>query len=263
MLVKGGEKEANLSHAESLIEKAAESGAQVVILPECLDLGWTHPSGRYKAEPIPDGEPFKRLSAAASLYSMYLCAGLTEKSEEKIYNTAVFIDTKGNLKIIHRKLNELAIGHPYYTLGDRLNVVETDLGIFGVMICADGFASGQVLSRSLCYMGADVILSPSAWAVSDEKKYDEEHPYGEIWRTNYKPVAEEYKVWIAGVSNVGEITAGPWEGRKCIGSSLVFGPDGKEMLQGPYGVDAEAILYLDITPVERPYRGDDWKERSV
>lgn len=169
MLVKGGQKEANLSHAESLIEKAAESGAQVVILPECLDLGWTHPSSRYKAEPIPDGEPFKRLSAAASLYSMYLCAGLTEKSEEKIYNTAVFIDTKGNLKIIHRKLNELAIGHPCYTIGDRLNVVETDLGIFGVMICADGFASGQVLSRSLCYMGADVILSPSAWAVSDEK----------------------------------------------------------------------------------------------
>ena len=28
----------------------------------------------------------------------------------------------------------------------------------------DGFAKDHVLSRSLCYMGADIILSPSAWA---------------------------------------------------------------------------------------------------
>ncbi len=223
MLVQGGEKEANLSRAEKYIEEAAVHGAEVVLLPECLDLGWTHPSSQNEAEPIPEGK----------------------------------------LEIIHRKLNELDIGHHYYDLGDRLNVAETKLGVFGVMICADAFASGQVLSRSLCYMGADVILSPSAWAVSNDARYSNDQPYGEIWRHNYKPVAKEYQVWIAGVSNVGQITAGPWKGRKCIGSSLVFDPDGNEILQGPYGVDAETIIYTEITPLDRPFRGDEWKNRTV
>lgn len=250
MLVQGGEKEANLSRAEKYIKEAAAHGAEVVLLPECLDLGWTHSSSLEKAEPIPEGGPYKRLSAAASLSGLYICAGLTERKGAKIYNSAVLINPEGKLEIIHRKLNELDIGHPYYALGDRLNVAETNLGVFGVMICADAFASGQVLSRSLCYMGAEVILSPSAWAVSNDAKYNNDNPYGEIWRQNYKPVAKEYQVWIAGVSNVGEITDGPWKGRKCIGSSLVFDPDGNEVLQGPYGVDAEAIIYTEITPIK-------------
>lgn len=264
MLVEGGLKDANLSHAEDLIGEAAREGAQVVLLPECLDLGWTHPSSQSDAEPIPGGGPYERLSLSASKHGVHICAGLTEKvsekSGDKIYNSAVFIDNRGELKILHRKINELDIGHSYYALGDRLNVVETDLGVFGVMICADAFAKGQVISRSLCYMGADIILSPSSWAISGRKEYTEIEPYGEIWRKNYEPVARNYNVWIAGVSNVGKLTEGPWAGRKCIGSSLVFGPDGIEVLQGPHGVAAEAILYVDIQPVERPFRGHDWEK---
>lgn len=262
MLVRGGMKDLNLSHAEELIAEASEGGADIALLPECLDLGWTHPSSQNEAEPIPGGSSFNRLSRAALKNNIYVCAGLTEsipdKNGNKIYNSAVLIDNKGNLKLIHRKLNELDIGHKYYSPGDRLNVVETEFGVIGLMICADAFAEDQVISRSLCYMGADFILSPSSWAVSDKIKYTKEEPYGEIWRRNYGPVSKNYRVWIAGVSNVGELTEGPWAGRKCIGSSLLFNADGQEVVQGPYGVDAEAILYVDIKPEKRPFRGHDW-----
>ncbi len=266
MLVEGGQKEKNISHAEELIKEASEGGAQLALLPECLDLGWTHPSSQFDADPIPEGSSYKRLSRAAIENNIYVCAGLTEKVPEKkhgnisdkIYNSAVLIDNKGELKLIHRKLNELDIGHEYYNLGNRLNVVETEFGVIGLMICADAFAQDQVISRSLCYMGADIILSPSSWAVLDKRKYTKEDPYGEIWRENYGPVSKDYMVWIAGVSNVGELTEGPWAGRKCIGSSLLFNPHGEEVLQGPYGVDSESILYADITPEERPFRGHDW-----
>ena len=265
-LVKGGRKEENLSHAEELIYRASGGGAQIALLPECLDLGWTHPSSQTKAEPIPTGIPFERLSRAALENDIYICAGLTEKvpgrksgkNETQIYNSAVLIDNKGELILLHRKLNELDIGHEYYNLGDRLNVVETEFGVIGLMICADAFAEDQVISRSLCYMGADVILSPSSWAVSDTNLYTEKNPYGAIWRKSYGLVSDKYRVWIAGVSNVGELTEGPWAGRTCIGSSLVYDPDGREVLQGPYGADAEAIIYVDIKTVERPFRGHDW-----
>jgi len=65
-------------------------------------------------------------------------------------------------------LNELEIAHDYYEQGDGLGVVETVLGTFGVMICADAFAREQVVSRTLGLMGADIILSPCAWAVPAE-----------------------------------------------------------------------------------------------
>ena len=72
-------------------------------------------------------------------------------------------------------------------------------------------------------------------------------PYGQTWRNVYQPVAREFSVWIVGVSNVGTINAGPWAGRHCIGCSLVIDAGGNEVLQGPYGVDAETILYVDVS----------------
>ena len=121
------------------------------------------------------------------------------------------------------------------------------------------FARDRVISRSLCYMGADIILSPSSWAVPADHDNAKE-PYGDTWRSAYQPVAKEFSVWIIGVSNVGWMTGGPWQGRKCIGNSLVIGPEGKEVLKGPYGVDAETILYVDVAAVPRPARGCAWEE---
>ena len=45
---------------------------------------------------------------------------------------------------------------------------------------------------------------------------------------------------------------------KCIGCSLVVDPTGQTALKGPYGVDAEALLYMDVSLVPRPAQGDQW-----
>lgn len=242
MTVKGGEKAENLARAEARIAEAAEAGANVVVLPECLDLGWTHPSSRSEAEPIPGGAPYARLATAARRHGVYLCAGLTEKDHDRVFNAAILLDPNGELLLHHRKIYELDIGARYYAVGDRMGVVDTEYGRIGVMICADAFAPGQVITRTLCRMGAKVLLSPSAWAVSDTSVYDADNPYGEIWRENYRPVAAEFGVWIAGVSNVGPVSAGPWAGRHCIGASLLYAPGGQEALQGAYGVEADTII---------------------
>jgi predicted amidohydrolase len=170
----------------------------------------------------------------------------------------VLIGPDGGLLLHHRKLNELDIAHDFYAPGDRLSVASTPLGTLGVMICADAFAPGQVVSRTLGLMGADIILSPCAWAVPADHDNAKE-PYGQLWLDNYCPVARDFRLWIAGVSNVGWLNDGPWNGRKCIGCSLVVGPDGRKALMGPYGADAEAILYADINLEPRPARGDGWE----
>ena len=263
MLVVGGRKKENLRHAEESVAEAAASGADMVLLPESVDLGWTHPSARSEADTIPEGDACSRLRHLARKHGIFICSGLVEKSDDGIFNAAVIIDEQGDVILKHRKLNELDIGHSYYDQGNRLNVCHTDLGTLGLMICSDGFAEDQVLSRALGYMGADVILSPCAWAVPADHTPDcrPKESCVDEWRAVYIPVAKAFSITIAGVSNVGKISTGPWKGRKCIGCSLVIGPDGNEVLQGPYGVDAEKILYVDIEVVERPARGTGWAKK--
>jgi predicted amidohydrolase len=257
MYVEPGNLQRNLSHASSLIAEAAAGGADIVLMPEVLDLGWTHPSAKEYADKVPGGKTFKSLAAAAKKNNVWVCCGIVERDGNVVYNAAVIIDNKGDLQIKHRKLNELDIAHDVYGQGDRLGVCKTPWGTIGLMICADGTAIDHVLARSLCYMGADVILSPSSWAVPPDHDNIKE-PYGKTWRDAYMPVAKEFSVWIASASNVGPVTEGPWKNWKCIGCSLITGPVGKEEFMGPYGETAEKIMFYNINPVKRPARGTGW-----
>ena len=259
MKVLGGDRSANLAHAGEMIAEAAAGGAQFILLPEAMDLGWTDPSALTGAEPVPGGKTCRFLSDMALKYHLYICSGLIEKDGDKVYNSAVIIDPRGELILLHRKINELDIGHPYYALGDRLNVCHTEFGTMGLLICADANTEGFVLTRSLAFMGADVILSPSSWAVvADHDNLKD--PYGGMWKDAYKPVAADFRVWIASCSNVGWMTGGPWEGWKGIGCSMVIGPGGTDVLHAPYGESADTILYVEITPEQRPGQGTGWNK---
>ncbi len=257
MKVMGGDRTANLAHAGEMIANAAKGGAQFILLPEAMDLGWTDPSALTQAEPVPEGKTFTYLAEMARKHQVYICSGLIEKAGDKVYNSAVIINRDGELILLHRKINELDIGHPYYALGDRLNVCETEFGILGLLICADANTDGFVLTRSLAYMGADVILSPSSWAVVADHDNNKE-PYGGMWKDAYKPIAKDFRVWIASCSNVGWMTGGPWKGWKGIGCSMVIGPGGQEVLNAPYGENADTILYMEIKPEPRPGQGTTW-----
>ena len=258
MAVAGGEVVPNLERAERLISEAAAHGAHIALLPECLDVGWTHSRSRELAEPVPDGPTFLRLADSARTNGIYVCAGITEREGNRVFNASVLIDPRGNLLALHRKLNELEIGHLAYDQGDRLGVVQTELGTIGMMICADAFTRDLAVGRSLGYMGADFILSPCAWAVPADHD-NIKTPYGGEWIRVFEPIARQFSMTIVGASNVGEIVDGPWKGRLCIGNSLAIGPSGDVLAVGPYGVAAESILYLEIDLVTRPARGGCWE----
>ena len=102
MLVEGGDVEANLRRATHMIQEAARQGCRIVVLPECLDLGWTYPGARELAQPIP-GAFSERLCDAARRAQIYVVAGLTERAHDRIYNAAILIDPKGDILLKHRK----------------------------------------------------------------------------------------------------------------------------------------------------------------
>jgi predicted amidohydrolase len=257
MRVAGGDIDGNLRRLEQWIARAADAGAEVVLLPEAADLGWTHPSARVLAQPVPGGRFCEAVRAAARRHRMFVCVGLTEEADGSVFNAAILVSPAGEILLHHRKLNELEIGHACYDQGDRLAVAKTPLGAFGLMICADGYTNGQFVSRTLGLMGADVILSPSAWAVPPQWD-NAKTPYGADWRENYGAVARAFRLWIAGCSSVGLIHGGPWDGHSCIGCSLVVDPKGKPVCSGMFGRDAEELLTIEIKPQPRPARGAGW-----
>jgi predicted amidohydrolase len=246
MLVEGGRPDANLKRAEAFIRDAANQGCRLVVLPECMDLGWTDPSARELALPIP-GPHTQRLAQAAIQTGLFIVAGLVERDGQRLYNSAVLIDPHGQIALLHRKINELDIAHDLYSIGDRLGVAHTELGTLGIAICADNFPNSLAVGHVLARMGAQLLLSPSAWAV-DSDHDNERTPYGERWRTAFRELGRLYDLPVIAVSNVGWMTAGPWTGRKAIGCSMATNGRGEIVAQGPYGETAEALIVIDIAP---------------
>nr|MDO8087343.1 carbon-nitrogen hydrolase family protein [Candidatus Sigynarchaeum springense] len=248
LLVEGGNADANMNRAKGKIAEAATAGADIVVLPECMDLGWTFEGAARLAKPIP-GERSDLLATWAREHHIHVVAGLTERDGDKTYNSAVLIDDQGKLLLKHRKINELDIAHHLYSQGDRLGVADSRFGKIGIDICADNFPSSLVLGHALARMGARIILSPSAWAV-DADHDNKRHPYGGTWKKAYGTLAKLYDLYVIGVSNIGWITSGPWKGKKCIGNSIAIGPGGKLLAQGPYSVDSESLTLVTVQPIE-------------
>lgn len=256
ILVEGGQRDANLARADRMIRRAADAGCSIVVLPECSDLGWTSPSVPDLAAPIP-GPHSDVLATAAREAGIYVVCGLTERDGERIYNAAVLISDEGEILAKHRKINVLGIEQHLYSTGDRLTVTETPLGTIGIDICADNFSDSLVFAHSLARMGAQLILSPSAWAVPADHS-NEQDPYGDTWRVPYETLSRLYGIYVVGVSNVGPVTGGPWDGQKCIGCSMAYAPGGTPLAEAPYGERAEELVVVDVEPVARPVRGTDW-----
>ncbi len=217
-----GDKAANVAALRAAVAEAGRARCDAVVLPECGLAGWLSPLARTAAEPIPG--PFTRsLCALARKYGMSIAAGLEERADGRLYNSAVLIDPAGRIRLHHRKLNELPEGLEVYARGDRLGVAEVDGLKIGLDICADSWT--PAVTDALALMGARLILSPCAWAVE---------PGGE--ETNLAWITEAYRertrgreLYLAASNGVGAVTQGPWKGRLLQGNSLVMGPDGKRV----------------------------------
>jgi predicted amidohydrolase len=244
MLVVGGQPNANLERAERFIRDAAKQDCRMVVLPECLDLGWTDPSARTLAQPIP-GPHSQRLAESAARTGTFVAAGLVERAGSQLYNAAVLIDARGQIVLHHRKINELDIAHDLYSIGDRVAVAHTELGTLGISICADNFPNSLAIAHVLARMGAQLLLSPSAWAV-DADHDNRLEPYGARWRCAFGELGKLYDLPVVAVSNVGWLTGGPWNGRKAIGCSLATNHRGQILAEGPYGDSAEALMVVDV-----------------
>ena len=169
---------------------------------------------------------------------MAIVAGIEERAEGRVYNSAVWLDADGELLLRHRKINELELARGLYATGTELRVIPWRGRMAGVAICADSWR--PEVTDALWLMGARVIFSPCAWAVE---------PGGE--GTNLAWITETYRQRIgtreltfAAANGVGPVTEGSWKGRRLQGNSLVVGPGGKVLASG--AVNEEELVCWEI-----------------
>ncbi|MFN4811007.1 MAG: carbon-nitrogen hydrolase family protein [Bacteroidota bacterium] len=253
LLVEGGEPDRNLERAYELIKEAKTNGCHIILLPETMDFGWTHPSALDESEPIP-GKYSNLLCDWAKEQSIYICAGLTERLDNKNYNSAIFINPQGEIMLKYSKINLLEVEFPFYEVGQKLEVIKTEFGLIGVNICADNYLDGITTGHALARMGAQLILSPSSWTVDYSVNEEINNPYNEKWVKPYNILAKTYQISVVGTTSVGYIVGGPYEGKKMVGCSLAVDPNGI-VAQGEFNEFASELITMNINLVNRPQKG--------
>lgn len=244
-LVVPGDPESNFERASDMVRQAADTSCDVVVLPECGDLGWTSAAAQMVTEEhfSATTDRYRRLAAACHVG---IVAGLTERSGDRVYNTAIVVDADGRVRGRHRKINELPFARRVYATGARLEAIDAFRTTIGASVCADNSESSIFIPEALCAMGARIILSPSAWAVPPGFDH-EANPYGDEWKRAYTAIAARHGVPVVGVSNVGPVLDGDWAGWQCIGCSLAVDRKGRVARQLGYGSDACEFGYVDLS----------------
>lgn len=238
------DRDKNLESIAHYVEEASGKNCDIVVLPECSDLGWANPYAREQAEPIP-GNSSDLLCGLAQKRGIHIACGITEREGDALYNSALLIDDKGEILLKYRKINLLTGIEDMYCVGNRVQVADTKFGKIGISICADNLTDSDVIGHVLGRMGCQLLLSPSSWAVPEEFLKSGK-AYGEEWKVPYRILSKTYKMPIVGVSNVGEVPFGVWKGWCCIGNSIATDSKGEIVRILPFGRRAETLEVLEL-----------------
>ncbi len=120
------------------------------------------------AETVP-GPLTDRVGAVARDVHKWIAAGtIYERDGESIYNTAIVVSPSGELVATYRKLFPWMPYEPTVP-GDTYTTFDIpDVGRFGLAICYDGWV--PEIARTLAWMGAEVIIQPTATRTIDREQ---------------------------------------------------------------------------------------------
>lgn len=154
-----GKKNENVHNA---IQRIKQLDADLVVLPELFNTGYQFTSKEETltlAEKVPDGETTRTLINLSKEKHLYIVAGLSERKNERCYNSAVLVGPNGFIGC-YRKLHLFSNEKKWFEPGNvELNVYDIGQAKIGIMICFDWFF--PEVARYLALKGADIICHPA------------------------------------------------------------------------------------------------------
>jgi predicted amidohydrolase len=228
-----GEPDRVLSGIDEWCARAAAERAELVLFPELVVHGHCTPNTWQIAEAVPDGPGVARLVQIAQRHRVTLCAGLSEKERDIVYNTMVLVGPGGYLgkqRKLHLSRDEVF----YYKGGRELPVFDIGPCKVGIVICYDN--QFPEVARVLALRGADVILMPHAgrfklWTDAPESEAAARR-YSHEFLSKYALRAREnacFAVLADQVGRAGYVDLWPRDSENQphhAGAALIWGPDG-------------------------------------
>jgi predicted amidohydrolase len=236
---------ANLAAAHGLLERAAQEGTDLAVLPEYLD--YLGPADDQPKPEAADGEFATFFAQAARRLGMWVVAGSfheTGPDESHTYNTSLVFNREGGLAASYRKIHLFDVDIPgrvshqesrLVAAGQETVVVAVEGVQVGLSICYD--LRFPELYRRLATAGANVLLVPAAFTA---------HTGRDHWEVLLRARAVENQCYVVAAGQIGDHEPG----RSCYGRSMVIDPWGTVMAQAPDDVGI-AVADLDLGRVRR------------
>ncbi len=246
---------------QSLTTQAAKEKAALILFPEVFIPGYPRglifgttvggrtPEGRdmflryWENSILVPGPETELLARSAKQAKAWLVVGVTEKDtiSDTLYCTLVYFSPAGQLVHKHRKLKPTAAERILWGEGDGsdLNVLETNLGKVGGLICWENY---MPLARTALYQqGIEIYLAPTADCRG-------------TWQSSLEHIACEGRCFVLGCNQYLTEEHYPAELKSTLsathpslpssGGSCIISPLGKR-LAGPL-YDEEGILTTEI-----------------
>jgi predicted amidohydrolase len=230
-----GKRAETLRTIEKFCEQAASERAELVVFPELVVHGHCTPSTWEIAEPAPNGESVSELCRIARRFKVFLCAGMSEKENDIVFNTQVLIGPEGYIGK-QRKLHMSRDESFFYKGGREISVFDIGKCRVGIVICYDN--QFPEVARIVALRGADVILMPHAaregrWDESQQSEAAARRKVFDYFASSYRMRAREnacFCVYVDQAGRAGYVDSLPREHMNQPhhpGGAMIIAPSGE------------------------------------
>ncbi|QGX98916.1 N-carbamoylputrescine amidase [Roseovarius faecimaris] len=246
----------NIATAERLVHRAAEAGAQMILLQELFERPYfcreQHLDYLDFATPQAANTAVQHFRGIAKQLGVVLPISYYEQAGLARYNSLAIIDADGEILFNYRKTHiPQAPGYEekyYFSPGDTgFEVVETRFARLGCGICWDQWFPET--ARALALKGAEVLMFPTA--IGDEPGSDLDS--SGHWRRTMQGHAAANMVPLVASNRVGEELVGNTPGRY-YGTSFIAGYTGEILADCPEAVEDVITATVDLDEAAA-YRG--------
>lgn len=223
-----GDIQQNLHTVAVKAKAAGLLDVDVLVFPELFVTGYNIGDETLTLAQSLDGEAIKQLQQIAQENAVAIVIGFPERVEQQVFNSAVAINSQGEIVGHHRKVflfgdKEKAL----FAVGDGFGVFELNGYQCGISICYD-IEFPEVI-RNLAQQGAKIIFNPTA----------NMQPYTAVPKTLIRARALENDVVVVYANLSGEEN-----GLAYTGLSAIISPEGEDLARAG---EQEALLIADVS----------------
>lgn len=236
---------ANLALTLSMVQRAAEAGAQFIATPEVTNCVSSSRRRQHEVLALQENDQtLAAMCAAAARLGVWISVGslaLKLPDDDRFTNRSFMIDPSGQIIAQYDKIHMFDVtlseteqyreSDGYRAGGNAVNA-DTAFGKIGMTICYD--IRFPHLYRGLAKSGASILLIPAAFAQPTGRAH---------WEVLLRARAIETGCFVIAAAQTGEHQTSQGRPRKTYGHSMIVSPWGEIMADA--GED-NGIIYADL-----------------